>query len=179
MKDKVDAEIALKARKVKLLILDVDGVMTDGRIIIDSQGKELKFFDVKDGHGIKLFIRAGFDVVIITGRESNIVISRARELGIKDVYQGIHNKSDLLEHIIRGKGLNAEEVAYIGDDLTDIPVMRRVGFAVAVKDSVEEVKQFAHYITDKKGGRGAIREVVELILKSQEKWDDIIKKYLI
>lgn len=179
MMDKGGIELESRARKVRLLVLDVDGVMTDGRIIIDSKGVESKFFDVKDGHGIKLFMRAGLDVIIITGRESNVVTSRARELGIKDVYQGIHDKSEILERIIREKGIDAEKVAFIGDDLTDIPVMKKVGFAVAVRDSVDEVKAFAHYITERRGGRGAVREVIELILKAQGRWEDVVKKYFI
>jgi len=132
-----------KARNVKLLILDVDGVLTDGRIVIDDRGVETKCFDVRDGHGIKMLKRANIDVAIITGRESQVVSHRARELGIDSVFQNIHNKLEVYEAILKEKGLKDGEVGFVGDDVIDLPLLRRVGFAAVVADGVEELKPYA------------------------------------
>ncbi|MDO8426698.1 MAG: HAD-IIIA family hydrolase [Deltaproteobacteria bacterium] len=167
-----------KIKKIKLLIFDVDGVLTDGGIIYNDEGQELKVFDVRDGHGIKLLMRAGIDVAIITARESRAVSFRAANLGIEHVYQGMRDKAEALGLILEKKALAPEEAGYVGDDVIDLPVIKRVGFSAAVADAVDEVKQRVDYVTKMPGGRGAAREVVELILKTQGKWDGIIEKYL-
>ena len=139
---------------IKLLLLDVDGVMTDGRITYDNDGGELKSFDVKDGHGLKLLQRAGIEIGIITGRQSEVVARRAAELGIELVYQGVKDKLIPFNEILEKLRILPEEVAYVGDDVVDLPVMRRVGFAVTVADAVEDVKPFADLVTTRDGGRG-------------------------
>ncbi len=168
-----------KLKKIKLIILDVDGVLTDGRIIFDSNGVESKFFNVKDGHGLKLLKRAGYDTGIITGRESKVVEIRAKELGIDFIIQKSHNKLESLEKIIKIKNLNYEEIAYCGDDIVDIPVMKRVGVSFSVNNAVEECKNIADFVTEKYSGKGAVREIAELILKLTGKWDEIFKRYTI
>ena len=166
-----------KIKAIKILILDVDGVMTDGKIIYDDDGKEIKIFDVKDGHGIKLLMRAGIDVAIITARESKVVLHRAKNLGIETVYQKAMDKVIAFEDMLKKRRLFPQETAYIGDELVDIPLLHRVGFAVTVKDAVEDAKKHADYTTAKSGGCGAVREVCELILKVQDKWDEVTAKY--
>ncbi|PLX79049.1 MAG: phenylphosphate carboxylase subunit delta [Desulfuromonas sp.] len=163
--------------KVKLLLLDVDGVMTDGRIIYSNNGQETKAFDVKDGHGLKLLQRAGIDVGIITGRESQVVAKRAEELGIKILFQGCRDKLAPYELILSETGLEDDEVAYVGDDVVDLPVLRRVGFAATVCDAIEDVKPYVHYVTTHPGGRGAVREICELILKESGQWDAVAGRY--
>jgi len=166
-----------KIRSVKLLILDVDGVLTDGRIIINDEGLESKQFDVRDGHGLKLLFRYGVDVVLVTGRKSRAVEWRAADLGITEVHQGVHDKGEVFEEIIKRRNLPPEETACIGDDIVDIPIMRRAGFSVAVADAVREVRESADYVTTSPGGRGAVREVCEMILKAQNLWGDIAARY--
>ncbi|MCD6153434.1 MAG: HAD-IIIA family hydrolase [Syntrophobacterales bacterium] len=172
-----DEELVKKIKSVTFLMLDVDGVLTDGKIIIDDLGNETKHFNVRDGHGLKMLIRTGIQVVLITGRTSKVVEYRARELGIKEIYQGSKNKVENLEEILRKKRISGEQVAYVGDDIVDIPVFRRVGFSVAVEDASEYAKESADYITERKGGQGAVRELCEIILKIQGKWDDIASRY--
>jgi len=179
MARKISAGLAKRIKAVKLLILDVDGVMTDGGIIYDDDGRELKVFDVKDGHGIKLLMRAGIGVAIITGRESKVVYHRAKNLGIDMVYQGAKDKVGAFEDILKNRQLSLEEAAYMGDELVDIPLLRRVGFAAAVKDAVEDVKKHVDYVTVKNGGSGAVRELCELILKVQGKWDTVTAAYFL
>jgi 3-deoxy-D-manno-octulosonate 8-phosphate phosphatase (KDO 8-P phosphatase) len=166
-----------KAKKIKLLILDVDGVMTDGRIILGDDGKELKFFDVKDGHGIKLAHQAGLTTAIISGRESRLVSFRAKELGIKIVYQNIHDKSGICEEIMKEKGFSHDEVAYIGDDIVDLSIMNKVGLSIAVADALPYVKDAADLVTAERGGRGAVREAIEFILKAQGRWERLFEEY--
>jgi 3-deoxy-D-manno-octulosonate 8-phosphate phosphatase (KDO 8-P phosphatase) len=166
-----------RARKTCLLMMDVDGVLTDGRIIQDSHGHELKVFDVKDGHGIVMAHRAQLRTALISGRASETITQRARELGIELVYQKIWNKLEVYEKIIVDTKLTHDEVAYIGDDLVDIPLLRRVGLAVAVADAVDEVKAVAHLVTQRSGGQGAVREVIELILRAQGHWDTLVERY--
>ncbi|MCE5311772.1 MAG: HAD-IIIA family hydrolase [Nitrospiraceae bacterium] len=170
-------ELAAKAAKIKMLILDVDGVMTDGGIIFDNNANELKVFNVRDGHGIKMLQKAGIAVGIITGRESKVVARRAKDLGIKEVHQGYKVKTDALSKIYGKYGLKKDEVAFVGDDVVDIPVLIRVGLAIAVADAVAEAKSAAHHVTKNNGGRGAVREVCELILKSSGKWKAFIDGY--
>jgi 3-deoxy-D-manno-octulosonate 8-phosphate phosphatase (KDO 8-P phosphatase) len=166
-----------KIRKVRLLILDVDGVMTDGRIIIDDAGLESKHFDVKDGHGLKVLMRYGIEVVLLTGRSSRVVDHRAADLGITEVHQGIRNKAEAFSDILERRKLAPEETAYIGDDVVDIPLLKRVGFAAAVADAVPEVRHVADYVTNRPGGRGAVREVCEVILKAQGRWTEVAARY--
>ncbi len=154
-----------KAKKIKLLLLDVDGVMTDGSIILDSKGNETKCFHVRDGHGIKLLQKAGIPVGIITGRSSEVVNIRARELGITEVHQGALDKILVYDEILSRYGLRDEEVAYIGDDAVDLSIFSRVGFAAAVADADPSVKAHVDLITRCAGGRGAVREVINFIMK--------------
>jgi len=163
--------------RIKLLLLDVDGVMTDGRIIYDSQGGEAKAFDVKDGHGLKLVQRAGIRVGIITGRQSAIVDRRAAELGIELVYQGAKDKLLPFREILQKLALTAEEVAYAGDDIVDLPVMREVGFAATVADAIDEVKAAAHMVTRRDGGRGAVREICDHLLRESGRWSAVTRRY--
>jgi 3-deoxy-D-manno-octulosonate 8-phosphate phosphatase (KDO 8-P phosphatase) len=166
-----------RARKTRLLMMDVDGVLTDGRIIQDGHGHELKVFDVKDGHGIVMAHRAKLRTALISGRESETIRRRAEELGIELVFQKIWNKLEVYEKILVDTELTHDEVAYIGDDLIDIPLLRRVGLAVAVADAVDEAKAAAHLITQRPGGQGAVREVIELILRAQGHWDSLLERY--
>ena len=170
-------EVEEKARPIKLLVLDVDGVMTDGRIVYNDGGEETKAFDVKDGHGIKMLMRSGVSVALLTGRESRVVPHRARDLEIDMVYQGAHDKLSVFERILREKGLKGEEVSYVGDDLVDLPVMKRAGLSISVADASEELKGCVDYVTERSGGRGAVREVCELILKAQGKWEGMTSRY--
>lgn len=151
-------------------MLDVDGVLTDGGIYFDDRGVESKRFDVRDGQGITLLQRAGVRVGFVTGRSSNVVRYRARELGVKLVYQGALHKVVVYEEIKRKTGLNDTDIAYMGDDIGDLPVLRRAGLAIAVRDSWPMLKPTADYITRADGGRGAVREVAELLLRSSGVW---------
>ncbi|MFQ3574166.1 MAG: HAD hydrolase family protein [Thermodesulfovibrionales bacterium] len=171
-------EIIKRASNIKFLIMDVDGVLTDGTIIFDSNGSEIKTFDVKDGHAIKILHMCGIMTALITGRQSDIIKKRGGELGITYIYQNASDKSMAYSEIKRLTSLNDNEIACIGDDINDIPLLRRVGLAIAVRDSVYELRQIAHYVTKKRGGKGAVREVCELILKSQGKWQGVIDAYL-
>ena len=173
----VDKVLNEKIKTISLLVLDVDGVMTDGKIIIDDAGREIKNFDVKDGHGLKILMRYGIDIVLLTGRRSSAVEHRARDLGVGEVHQGILNKLEIFEDIIQKRSLHYENIAFIGDDIVDIPLLKKVGFAVAVADASEDVKKCVDYITKKRGGNGAVREVCELILWAQGKWIDVAKRY--
>ncbi len=162
---------------IRLLLLDVDGVMTDGGIIYDGNGLETKVFNVKDGHGIKMLQRYGIEVGIITGRTSVVVDIRARELGIELVYQGALKKLESYRDIREKTGFLDSQIAYIGDDVIDVPVMRRVAFAAAPADALIEVRTVAHYVTSCAGGRGAVREVCDLILKGRGVWNEVAARY--
>jgi 3-deoxy-D-manno-octulosonate 8-phosphate phosphatase (KDO 8-P phosphatase) len=166
-----------KLAKIKLLLLDVDGVLTDGRIIYDSQGNELKAFDVKDGHGLKMLQRAGIEVGIITGRSSQVVIRRAAELGIKILYQGALSKLEPYQEILSQQGLTDEQVAYVGDDVVDLPILRRVGFSATVADAVADVLPLVNYVASKPGGRGAVREICDLLIKASGRWEELTCRY--
>lgn len=165
------------ARKIKLLILDVDGVLTDGSIILDNNGNEIKAFHVRDGHGIKMLGKAGVHVAIITGRYSEVVDRRALELGIADVYQRCYVKTTAYEQLLVTHNLKDNEVAYVGDDVVDIALLKRVGLPIVVADGVDEAKKCALMITVNRGGRGAVREVTDLLLKAAGKWGEIIDEY--
>ncbi len=164
---KTKTSVQTKAKNIKLLLLDVDGVLTDGRIILDNQGNELKAFHVRDGHGIKLAQKAGIVIGIITGRKSEVVNIRARELGITEVHQGAHEKIVIYDQILKKYGFRDAEVAYMGDDIVDLAIFKRVGLAVAVADADPAVKPFSDMVTRASGGRGAVRELINLILKKQ------------
>ncbi len=163
--------------QIKLLLLDVDGIMTDGRVIYDNNGVETKAFDVKDGHGLKMLQRAGIRVGIITGRQSEVVKHRAAELGIEILYQGAKVKLGPYEEILQDLKLTDAEVAYMGDDLVDLPILRRVGFSVTVSDAVDEVKPWVDYVTIRPGGRGAVREICDLLLKRMGAWEAQTERY--
>jgi 3-deoxy-D-manno-octulosonate 8-phosphate phosphatase (KDO 8-P phosphatase) len=166
-----------KARDIKLLILDVDGVLTDGKIVYTDRGEEAKAFDVKDGHGLKLLMRAGIPVALITGRSSPAVEHRARDLGITRVYQKAINKIEAYEELRRAENLRDEEICVVGDDLPDLPILRICGFSVAVADSAEEVKREVDYVTNKEAGKGAVREVCDIILKARGLWETVTDRY--
>lgn len=170
-------ELVSKIKRVKLLISDVDGVLTDGRIIVNDEGVESKQFDVRDGHGLKLLSRYGIDTVLLTGRKSRTVEWRAHDLGITEIYQGVWDKGKIFDEIIEKRGLLPEETACIGDDVVDIPVMVKAGFAVAVADAVAEARQMADFVAINPGGRGAVREVCEMILKVRNHWGDVAARY--
>ncbi len=163
--------------KIKLLLLDVDGVLTDGRIIYDNQGNELKAFDVKDGHGLKMLQRAGVAVGIITGRKSQVVVKRAAELGIEILYQGALNKLQPYQEILARHGWSDEQVAYVGDDVVDLPILRRVGFSATVADAVPEVLPLVDYVAGKPGGRGAVREICDMLIKASGRWEELTQRY--
>jgi len=165
-----------KLLKIKMLLLDVDGVLTGGEIIYSSSGEELKKFDIQDGMGITLARMAGLKTGIITGRTSEMVKRRAEELQFDVVSQGNFNKLKPYEEIRESYGLNDDEIAYVGDDLLDLPILKRVGFSVAVANARDEVKAQCDYITTAEGGNGAVREVIDKILKRQEKFYDLLEQ---
>jgi 3-deoxy-D-manno-octulosonate 8-phosphate phosphatase (KDO 8-P phosphatase) len=170
-------EIIEKAKKLKLLILDVDGVLTDGKLFFDEQGREYKSFHARDGHGIKLLQQTGVTVAVISGRNSPTVALRMKSLGIKHVYQGHEDKIAAFEEVIQKVGCQTEQAAHVGDDLLDLPIMVRVGLAIAVNDAAKEVKEFADWNTTLAGGQGAVREVCDLIMQAQGTFSDIIENY--
>ncbi len=163
---------------IQLLILDVDGVLTDGGIIRDDAGQQIKRFHVRDGAGIVLWRRLNKDVAIITGKESQVVLHRADELGIENVYQNIGNKLDAYEQLKEELGVKDSEIAYIGDDLPDLPVMRRVAVPIAVADAVEEVRAVAKYVTKFPGGYGAVRDAIEFLCKEMGIWQQVLDRYM-
>ncbi len=174
---RIPSTVRKKAARIKLLLLDVDGVLTDGGIYIDNRGIETKRFDVRDGQGITLLRRAGVEVGFVTGRSSQIVRVRARELGVRIIHQGVASKAEVYRRIKQQSRLKDESVAYIGDDLADVPILSRAGLAIVVGDAWNEVRPYAHYITQAKGGRGAVREVCELLLKAQDLWKKLTKAH--
>ncbi|MEP6819637.1 MAG: HAD family hydrolase [bacterium] len=172
------ASIERRASRIKLLLMDCDGVLTDGRLWLTEDGDDQKSFNAHDGLGLTLLHRAGLKSGIISGRSSKAVARRAAELGVEFVRQGEPDKIAAFEHVLQQAGLAESEVAFVGDDLPDIPIMKRAELAVAVADALEETRLVAHYVTRARGGRGAVREVVELILKSQGRWNDLVDEYL-
>ena len=173
----MESEMEKRLQKVTLVAMDVDGVLTDGRIVFGTQGMEFKFFNVRDGHGIVLLHRAGIRTVFITGRQSELVERRAKELGVSMVYQDIRDKLDTYNHLKTTTDTPDDCIAYIGDDLVDLPIMSRVGVAVAVADAHPEVKRVAHFVTEACGGKGAVREFIERLLISQGKWKEVTGRY--
>ncbi|MGE4357352.1 MAG: KdsC family phosphatase [Candidatus Omnitrophota bacterium] len=166
-----------RAKKIKLLIMDVDGVLTDGKFYYGNYGDELKAFNIHDGFGLTLLKRAGIKTVIITAGNSKVVTRRAKHLQITRVYQKAYRKINTYIRVLKKFRLSDEEVCYIGDDLIDIPILKRVGLAVCVANAREELKTLVHYITNACGGEGAVREIVEILLKAQDKWDMVTKNY--
>jgi 3-deoxy-D-manno-octulosonate 8-phosphate phosphatase (KDO 8-P phosphatase) len=165
-------------KDVKLLIADVDGVLTDGTILILPDGSECKRFAVRDWTGVKYLQRSGLQFALVSGNTSDAVTQRARYIGVTEVHQGAKRKGPVVAEMIARLGLKPEEVAYIGDDLLDIPPARMVGFSVAVADAHEELKRHVDHVTRARGGEGAVREVIEDILKAQDRWGLILSRYL-
>jgi 3-deoxy-D-manno-octulosonate 8-phosphate phosphatase (KDO 8-P phosphatase) len=163
--------------QIKLLIMDVDGVLTDGGIIIHSDGSESKRFHVLDGQRITVWHRAGFDSAILSGRDTPATNIRAEQIGVKYVLQGCKQKLPAFERLLKDTGYTAQQTAYIGDDWLDLPLLRRVGFAAVVPNGVEEIRPYAHYVTCRAGGDGAVAEVIEYILKQTGRWDKLIARY--
>lgn len=167
-----------RAKKIKLIILDVDGVLTDGGVYYNNRGVETKRFNVKDGSGIKMAMHMGIEFVIITGRMSNVVKVRAKELGVKHVYQGALKKHLILEKILEVTKVKREEMAFIADDIIDLELFKQVGFKVAVHDAVPEIKRMADFVTKHKGGEGAVRDFIEYVMKAKGIWEEARKRYL-
>jgi YrbI family 3-deoxy-D-manno-octulosonate 8-phosphate phosphatase len=168
-----------KARGVAVLLLDVDGVLTDGRIQLDERGREKKVFHVHDGQGIRWLLKAGVEVGIISGRSSGSVQARAGELGITLLFQGIEDKWAVVQALLKKKGWDLERVAFMGDDLVDLPLLQRVGLPIGVPNGHPLTHRSVEYVTRKSGGWGAVREVAEELLKSQGKWGEVVKSYVL
>jgi len=166
-----------KLKHIQLLLLDVDGVLTDGSIIYNDAGSETKIFNARDGLGLKLVMQAGIKVGIVTGRSSNALRHRCNNLGIHYLFDGIADKAIILEKIAAQTGVGPDKAAFMGDDLPDLPIMKRTGLSIAVADAHEIVRQKADWTTQTRGGHGAVREVCEALLKAQEFWDEIVERY--
>jgi len=171
-------DILEKAARIRLLIFDVDGVLTDGSLFIGDDGQEYKAFNSQDGHGIKMLMSYNVDVAIITGRTSKVVEHRVKNLGISHVYQGQHDKLQAYSDLTEKLGMADEEIAYVGDDVVDLPVMRRVGLAIAVQDAHPLVRKHSHWQTPSPGGRGAARDVCEMLMEAKGVLDEEMSKYL-
>ncbi|UCD53614.1 MAG: HAD hydrolase family protein [Phycisphaerales bacterium] len=171
-------DIKQKLAAITLLVLDVDGVLSDGHLTVYGDGSESKAFHTHDGHGLRMWQRAGLKVAMISGRQSEPTQRRAEQLEIAHVFQNCHFKLPALMELLAELRLEAEQVAYVGDDLPDLPVIRFVGFGVAVANAVDEVKAQADYVTTRSGGDGAVREVVEMILKGSDRWQPLMERYL-
>ena len=167
-----------KAGRVRLLVVDVDGVLTDGGLYFDNRGEEWKRFHSLDGHGLRMLLEAGIEVGVITGRQSGIVDRRMADLGVPHVYQGRRDKRPAFAELLAATGIDAAEAAYVGDDLADLPIMRRVGLAVAVQNAHGFVKQHCDWVTSAAGGQGAVREVTDFILQSQGRLDAMQNAFL-
>lgn len=167
-----------KAKKIKCLISDVDGVLTDGLLFLDNNGNELKAFHVQDGMGLKLLMAAGIEVAVITTSQNKVIDHRMQQLGIQHYFKGQVDKREAYKNLKETLGLEHDEFAYVGDDLPDLPLIQQVGLGVAVANAVSQVKEFADWVTEQQGGRGAVREVCELILNAQDKQDIALSRYL-
>ena len=166
-----------KLKEIQLLLLDVDGVLTDGSIIYSEEASEIKVFNVKDGFGLKLVMSAGIKVGLVTGRTSKALHRRCSDLGIRYIYDGVQQKAQLLDKIAAETGVGADNAAFIGDDLPDLPLMRRIGLSIAVADAHELVRHYSDWVTSAPGGRGAVREVCDALLKACGKWDELMSQY--
>ncbi len=173
----IKEEIKARFKKIKLLLLDVDGVLTDGRIVYDSHGKDLKFFDVHDGLGVYVLHKSGIKTVLITAKGSKTIKPRAKDMRVAEVFSDVFPKTKVLDRILKKYKVSLDEICFMGDDLVDLALMRKVGLPVAVANASADIKEAALYITNRFGGRGAVREVAEIILKSQDKWKDILDFY--
>jgi len=171
-------DILEKASRIRLVVFDVDGVLTDGSLFVGDDGQEYKAFHSRDGHGIKMLMGHGVEVAVITGRTSRVVEHRMKNLGISHVYQGKLEKLPAFQELIRKLGISEEQTAYVGDDVVDLPVMRRVGLAIAVQDAHPLVRQHSHWQTPSAGGRGAARDVCELIMEARGVLHDEMSRYL-
>lgn len=174
---RVPIAVRKKAAQIRLLLLDVDGVLTDGGIIIDDRGLETKRFDVRDGLGIALLIRAGIKVGFLSGRSSRVVTRRARELKVRLVYQGVQNKPAVYAKIKKRMRVTDDQIAYVGDDIVDLPLLKSAGLGVAVRDGGPELQRRVDYVTQRPGGNGAVREIAEILLKAQRKWNSLTWRY--
>jgi len=166
------------ARRVRVLVLDVDGVLTDGSLFIGDDGQEYKAFHSRDGHGMKMLMSQGVEIAIITGRTSRVVDHRAGDLGIQRVYQGVGDKLPVFRDLLESTGLEPAQAAYAGDDVVDLPIMFNCGLSIAVADAHPLVREHAHWVTPSGGGRGAAREISELLLYAQQRLDAAVKPYL-
>lgn len=171
-------EIIEKAKKIRLLLLDVDGVLTDGKLYFNNDGQEMKAFNTLDGHGIKVLRKSGVEVGIITGRESALVSRRANDLGIKLIRQGREDKFDALQEILKEYPCELEQIAYMGDDYPDLLVMTKVGFALTVNNAVSAVAERAHWQSERRGGEGAVRDACDFIMRAQNTFDQTLSQYL-
>jgi 3-deoxy-D-manno-octulosonate 8-phosphate phosphatase (KDO 8-P phosphatase) len=171
-------DVAARARKIRLLVMDVDGVLTDGRMVLSDRGEELKMFHTHDGIGLALAHRAGLRTALITGETSPIAKARGEKLGVGTVVLGARRKGDVVDALLAEHGMSADALAYIGDDLLDLPALQRAGLAVTVADAVTDVKKIAHVVTKAAGGHGAVRECVELLLRAQGVWDAVYRAFV-
>jgi 3-deoxy-D-manno-octulosonate 8-phosphate phosphatase (KDO 8-P phosphatase) len=170
-------ELSARARAVRMVVFDVDGVLTDGGLFFGDDGQEYKVFNSRDGHGMKMLRASGVQTAIITGRTSQVVVLRARNLGIDHLFQGADDKLEAFAQLLAGVGLAADQIAYMGDDVVDLPVLRRCGLAITVPDAPEEVKARSHYVTHAAAGRGAAREACETIMRAQGTWSAQLALY--
>jgi len=177
MAEIITEELKARFRKIKLLLLDVDGVLTDGRIIYDSRGRDSKFFDVHDGLGVFVLHKSGIKTILITAKSSKTIKPRAKDMRVTEVFADIFPKTAVLDRILKKYNVSLDQICFMGDDLVDLSLMRKVGLPVAVANASSEIKEAAIFITNRSGGRGAVREVAELILKSQGKWKDVLEFY--
>ncbi len=176
--DVVNTALIARARKIKLVAFDVDGIMTDGTLFLADDGQEYKGFNSLDGHGLKMLKSSGVELAIITGRNSRVVEHRAKNLGIEIVHQGAHDKLTVYQALCRELNLDCEATAYMGDDVVDLPVMRRAGLAITVPAAPDLVKAYSHYITTREAGRGAVREACEFLMRAQGTLDAALAPYL-
>ena len=167
-----------RALLIKLAIFDIDGVMTDGSLFFSDDGKEYKAFNSLDGHGLKMLKLTGVELAIITGRNSQVVVHRAKNLGISHVYQGVGNKLEAYSHLLATLAMQPEQTAYMGDDVIDLPIMTRCGLAISVPAAPQEVQQYAHLVTHREGGHGAVREACEFIMKAQGNYAALLAGYV-
>ena len=172
------AELLLELQQIRLLAMDVDGVLTDGSLNIGAEGELFKAFNAKDGMGISLAMRNGLEIALITGRRSEIIHRRAEELGITLLYEGVKDKALQLKQIAAERGISLDEIAYMGDDLNDLPAMVQEGISFAPADAAKDVLKAVNAVASCNGGRGAVREIIELILEAQGKWENIVKAYM-
>ncbi len=173
----ISEDVRQRILKIKAVIFDIDGVLTDGRIVLGNYGDELKFFDAQDGLGLVLLRRAGFKTAMVSSRKSRINQKRARETDVTRLYQNVSDKRGGFDKLLRKFKIAADEACFVGDDLVDIPALVKAGLAVAVQNAAPAVKEIAHYVTEKEGGRGAAREISDLLLKTQGRWDALVKPY--